>query len=396
MSIADRIAKATEKSSWIRAMFEEGERLRRIYGAENVFDFSLGNPVTEPPVELKQELIRIVTAETKGIHRYMSNSGYDSVREQIADFLTDTKHLPFTKDHIIMTVGAAGGINVALKALLDSGDEVIVLNPYFVEYTFYIENHGGAMKLVETKDDFHLDIEAIGQSITPRTKAIIVNSPNNPTGVVYKEDELRQLAGLLEAKGSQGQTIYLISDEPYGKIVYDSVVLPDLFALYKETISITSHSKDLALPGERIGYISVSPRAEDNKSLFDAMNFTNRILGFVNAPALMQRLVSGFQRVSVDLDDYKRKRDTLYDILTEAGFDAVRPEGAFYIFPKSPIPDDVEFVRQLQQNHVLAVPGVGFGRKGHFRLAYCIEMDTIERSRDAFIAVGELYGLRKR
>lgn len=395
MAIADRIAKATERSSWIRAMFEEGEKLRRIYGAENVFDFSLGNPVTEPPAALEQELIRIVTSGTKGMHRYMSNSGYEDVRQQVAEFLTERKHLPFTKDHIIMTVGAAGGINVTLKALLDLGDEVIVLNPYFVEYTFYIENHGGVMKLVETKEDFHLDLEAIAQAITPKTKAIIVNSPNNPTGVVYGEDELQQLAGLLEAKGAQGQTIYLISDEPYGKIVYDSVILPDLFALYKDTISITSHSKDLALPGERIGYISISPRIEDSNILFDAMNFTNRILGFVNAPALMQRLVGGFQRVSVDLDDYRAKRDALYSILMEAGFSAVKPEGAFYIFPKSPVPDDVEFVRQLQQNHVLAVPGIGFGRKGHFRLAYCIEMDTIQRSRDAFIKVGEFYGLRK-
>jgi aspartate aminotransferase len=395
MAIADRIAKATERSSWIRAMFEEGEKLRRIHGAENVFDFSLGNPVTEPPTALRQELIRIVSAETKGMHRYMSNSGYDDVRQQIADFLAESKQSPFTKDQIIMTVGAAGGINVTLKALLDEGDEVIVLNPYFVEYTFYIENHGGVMKLVETREDFHLDTEAIERAVTPNTKAIIVNSPNNPTGVVYREDELRQLAALLEARGAQGQTIYLISDEPYGKIVYDSVVLPDLFALYKDTISITSHSKDLALPGERIGYISISPRAEDSKSLFDAMNFTNRILGFVNAPALMQRLVAGFQKVSVDLDDYRAKRDALYGILVEAGFSAVKPEGAFYIFPKSPIPDDVEFVRQLQQNHVLAVPGVGFGRKGHFRLAYCIEMDTIKRSRDAFIKVGELYGLKK-
>lgn len=396
MGIADKIAKAMERSSWIRAMFEEGERLRNVYGPENVFDFTLGNPVAEPPEALKEELIRIVSADTKGIHRYMSNSGYDNVRQQIADFLTESKQAPFTKDLIIMTVGAAGGINVALKALLDPGDEVIVLNPYFVEYTFYIENHGGVMKLVETKEDFHLDIEAIGQAITPRTKAIIVNSPNNPTGVVYREDELRQFASLLETKGALGQTIYLISDEPYGKIVYDSIVLPNLFALYRNTISITSHSKDLALPGERIGYISVSPSAEDGKRLTDAMNFTNRILGFVNAPALMQRLVGGFQRLSVDLDDYRAKRDSLYGILMEAGFEAVKPEGAFYIFPKSPIPDDVEFVRQLQQHHVLAVPGVGFGRKGHFRLAYCIEMDTIQRSRDAFMKVGQEYRLRKR
>lgn len=395
MGISSRIAKLMENSSWIRAMFEESERLKRIYGAENIFDFTLGNPVAEPPAKLRSELIKIVTGDTRGIHRYMSNSGYEDVRQQIAEFQSQKSGLPFTKDHIIMTVGSAGGINVVLKSILDPGDEVIVPNPFFVEFMFYIENHGGEMRLVETGEDFHLDIAAIEQAITDKTKAIIINSPNNPTGVVYREGELRQLAGVLEERGRQGQRIYLISDEAYRKIIYNSVVLPDTFNIYEDTISVSSHSKDLALPGERIGYISVSPRIENDRSLIDAMIFANRILGFINAPALMQRLVGGLQRNSVDIEAYQAKRDLLYSILTEAGFSTIKPEGAFYMFPKSPIPDDIEFIRKLQENHVLAVPGIGFGRSGYFRLAYCVEMETIERSRDAFIKVGELYGLQK-
>lgn len=385
-----------ENSSWIRAMFEESERLKRIHGPENIFDFTLGNPVAEPPAKLRSELIKIVSGDTTGIHRYMSNSGYEDVRQEIAEFQAKKTHLPFTKDHIIMTVGSAGGINVVLKSILDPGDEVIVPNPFFVEFMFYIENHGGEMKLVETGEDFHLDVDAIEQAITERTKAIIVNSPNNPTGVVYKEDELHRLADVLNRRRQQGQRIYLISDEAYRKIIYDSAVLPDIFNIYGDTISVSSHSKDLALPGERIGYISISPRIPNDKSLIDAMIFANRILGFINAPALMQRLVAGLQMNSVDIKAYQAKRDALYNILIEAGFSTVKPEGAFYIFPKSPVSDDIEFIRKLQENHVLGVPGIGFGRKGYFRLAYCVEMDTIQRSREAFLKVGDLYRLRKR
>jgi aspartate aminotransferase len=395
MSISSRIAKLMENSSWIRAMFEESERLKRIHGPENIFDFTLGNPVAEPPAKLRSELIKIVSGDTTGIHRYMSNSGYEDVRQEIAEFQAKKTHLPFTKDHIIMTVGSAGGINVVLKSILDPGDEVIVPNPFFVEFMFYIENHGGEMKLVETREDFHLDVDAIEQAITERTKAIIVNSPNNPTGVVYKEDELHRLADVLNRRRQQGQRIYLISDEAYRKIIYDSAVLPDIFNIYGDTISVSSHSKDLALPGERIGYISISPRIPNDKSLIDAMIFANRILGFINAPALMQRLVAGLQMNSVDIKAYQAKRDALYNILIEAGFSTVKPEGAFYIFPKSPVSDDIEFIRKLQENHVLGVPGIGFGRRGYFRLAYCVEMDTIQRSREAFLKVGELYGLRK-
>lgn len=376
-------------SSWIRAMFEEGEKLKKQYGTENIFDFSLGNPITEPPQALREKLIRIVSSDAKGMHRYMSNSGYEDVREEIAKHHRETTDLPFTKDHIIMTVGSAGGLNVVLKSLLDPGDEVIVLCPYFVEFRFYIENHGGIMRLVDTKDDFHLDIEKIRASLSKKTKAIIVNSPHNPTGVVYNEAELRELAALLSEKASKGQRIHIIADEAYKKILYNGTILPNLFHIYDDTITITSHSKDLALPGERIGYIAISPHIKNARSLIDAAIFSNRILGFINAPAIMQRLVGGFQKNSVDILDYQKKRDVIYSILVEAGFDVVKPMGAFYVFPKSPIPDDVKFVRTLQQHHILTVPGVGFGRPGYFRLAYCVDIDMIERSRPYFKKVAD-------
>ena len=324
------------------------------------------------------------------MHRYMSNSGYEEVRKEIAAFHRENSRLPFTGDHIIMTVGSAGGINVTLKALLDPGDEVIVLSPFFVEFMFYIENHGGVMKLVETRADFHLDVDAIEKAITGRTKAIIINSPNNPTGVVYREEELKELVAVLEKMRDKGQRIFLISDEAYRKIVYDNIILPDVFNLYRDTITVFSHSKDLGLAGERIGYIGVSPLIED-QGLIDALIFANRILGFINAPALMQRLVGKYQKNSVDLGDYRLRRDAIHSILVEAGFDVDLPNGTFYIFPKSPIEDDVEFIKIMLQHRILAVPGIGFGRKGHFRIAYCVEMEMIERSREAFLEVGALF-----
>lgn len=384
MPISKRITELMKDSSWIRAMFEEGLRLKRIYGAENLFDFTLGNPIAEPPEAFKEELIKIVTSDAIGMHRYMSNSGYDEVREEIAQFQAEKTHLAFTRDHIIMTVGSAGGINVVLKSILDPGDEVIVPNPFFVEFMFYIQNHGGIMRLADTTEDFRLDTANIRRNITEHTKAIILNSPNNPTGAVYSEEELKELAHLLEEEKKKGQTIYLIADEAYGKIIYDGIRLPDVFNLYEDTIVVTSHSKDLGLAGERIGYIAISPRIKKGKVLIDAAIFANRILGFINAPALMQRVIGRFQKNSVDISDYQRKRDAVYDILVRTGFEVVKPQGAFYIFPKSPDPDDIRFVRKLQEHRVLAVPGVGFGKSGYFRLAYCVEMDTILQSGPCF------------
>jgi aspartate aminotransferase len=378
MPISKNIATLMKNSSWIRAMFEEGEKLKRKHGVENIYDFSLGNPITEPPEALKEELIRVASSDTKGMHRYMTNSGYDNVREEIARYQREITGLPFTRDHIVMTVGAAGGLNVVFKSILDPGDEVIVPCPFFVEFMFYIGNHGGIMKLVDTKDDFHLDIDKIKAAITKKTKAILINSPHNPTGTVYNEEELRELADLLHERSEKGQRIYIIADEAYKKHLYD------------DTITVTCHSKDLGLAGERIGYIAMSPRIKNVRSLIDATIFANRILGFINAPAIMQRVVAKFQRNSVDIMEYQKKRDAIYNILVESGFEVIKPLGAFYIFPKSPIPDDVLFVKTMLQHHILTVPGVGFGKPGYFRLAYCVNMDVIEKSRPYFKEVGEL------
>jgi len=371
-------------SSWIRAMFEEGEKMKKIYGPENILDFTLGNPITEPPKKLKEELVRIISSDAKGLHRYMTNSGYEFVRQEIADYYKQKTKLPFTQNNILMTVGAAGGLNVVFKALLDPGNEVIVPNPFFVEFMFYVGNHGGVLKPVDVKDDFHLDLNKIEAAINRHTKAILINSPNNPTGVVYNEEELKALADILRAKREKGHRIFLIADEAYKKLIYNGTVLPDVFSLYEDTISVTCHSKDLGLAGERIGYIAASPSIKNINPMLDAMIFSNRILGFINAPALMQRVVGKFQDTIIDITEYQRRRDAIYDILVESGFEVTKPLGAFYIFPKSPIPDDIQFVRELQKHHILGVPGIGFGKSGYFRLAYCVDMDVIERSRKYF------------
>ncbi len=385
MVISKSIAHSMTSSSWIRAMFEEGEKMKKMYGPENILDFTLGNPITEPPEAFREELVRLVSSDIKGMHRYMTNSGYEFVREEIADYYKEKTRLNFSRDNIVMTVGSAGAINVILKSILDPGDEVIVLNPYFVEFMFYIDNHRGKMKLVDTKDDFHLDTAKIEKAINRRTKAIIINSPNNPTGVVYDQEELRELAEVLRRRRAGGQRIFLISDEAYKRLIYDGAVFPDIFNIYEDTIAATSHSKDLGLAGERIGYIAASPSIENIKPLMDAMIFANRILGFINAPAIMQRLIGRFQNADIEIMEYQSRRDAIYNILIESGFEVTKPMGAFYIFPKSPIPDDIQFVRDLQKQHILGVPGIGFGKSGYFRLAYCVDMNVIERSREFFM-----------
>jgi len=389
MPISKNISTLMKNSSWIRAMFEEGEKLKKKHGVENIYDFSLGNPITEPPEALKEELIRVASSDEQGMHRYMTNSGYDDVREEVARYQRETTGLPYTKDNIVMTVGAAGGLNVVFKSILDPGDEVIVPCPFFVEFMFYIGNHNGVIKLVDTKDDFHLDIEKIKAAITRKTKAILINSPHNPTGAVYHEEELLELVDLLHERSKKGQRIYIVADEAYKKIIYNGTKLPNLPNLYDDTVIVTCHSKDLGLAGERIGYIAMSPRIKNVRSLIDATIFANRILGFINAPAIMQRVVAKFQRSSVDIMDYQKRRDAIYNILVESGFEVIKPEGAFYIFPKSPIPDDIQFVKTMLQHHILTVPGVGFGKPGYFRIAYCVTMDVIEKSRPFFKEVGE-------
>jgi aspartate aminotransferase len=381
-----------DQEGWTRRMFEEGIKIKKIFGVENVYDFSLGNPDTEPPEELQKALVETLSHPEKGMHRYMTNSGYETVREEISAYLRELYGLPFTLNHVFMTTGCAGGLNILLKSMLTRGDEVIVPSPFFWEFKNYIENYGGNIRFVRTKKDFQLDIEKIGKAITRKTKAILLNSPNNPTGAVYTEESLRSLAEFLNEKRAQGQDIYVISDDAYKKLIYDGIRMPNLFGLYDLVFSVTSHSKDLALAGERIGYIAISPRIQEYELMVSGLMISMRALGFVNAPALFQRIVGKFQKISVDIGEYEKKRDVLYEILMEAGFECVKPMGAFYMFPKSPVPDELEFIRTLQQEErIMAVPGRGFGKKGYFRIAYCVPMETILKSRDGFLRIGKRY-----
>ncbi len=384
MTIAGKIENFISKSSWIRKMFEEGARLKAEHGAENVFDFSLGNPDLLPPDNFKKVLTE--TLNDPGLnHRYMPNTGYPDVRKSVADYLTKEQQTPVTENEVIMTCGAAGALNVILKTVLDPGDEVIAQAPYFVEYGFYADNHGGVLKTASTNDDFTLNLDAIASAVTEKTKVVLINSPNNPTGQVYSEESLKQLGKLLTEKGKEiNRTIYLISDEPYRKIVFDGVQVPSLFTCYKETIVCTSYSKDISVPGERIGFLAVNPEAVYKNDLVNGIALANRILGFVNAPALMQRIMGQLQGVSVDISIYEKRKDLLCDGLSDCGYEFTRPAGAFYLFPKAPGGDDVKFVRTLQEELVLAVPGSGFGGPGYFRIAFCVGEDTIINAMPGF------------
>jgi aspartate aminotransferase len=386
-NIHDKIA----KSSWIRAMFEEGARLRQIHGADKVYDFSLGNPDYEPPAEVQTALRKYANGDEPGKHRYMSNAGYPDVREKIAQQISAESGLGLNQNHIIMASGAAGGLNVVLKSILNPGDEVIVLAPFFVEYLFYIENHGGKPVVVPTNpNNFEPSLEALEKNITPRCKAVILNSPNNPTGVIYREETLRQLADLLACKEQKYQSeILVISDEPYSKIVYDQAEVPQILKIFKHSVIVNSYSKSLAIPGERIGYIAVNPAIADVELFVNGMIFAHRTLGFVNAPALFQKVVGDSLDAAVDTEEYKRRRDFLYEQLTALGYFCVKPEGAFYLFPRSFIPDDIEFTKRALKYNLLLVPGTGFGCPGHFRIAYCVDFQTIQNSIPAFKALAE-------
>ncbi len=388
--ISDKMVGFMERSSWIRKMFEQGAKLKAQYGADRVCDFSLGNPDLSPPEEFYSALERWAMDRTPGIHSYMPNAGYPEVRQKIAEEVEQAHMvLPLVED-VIMTVGAAGGLNIIFKALLNPGDEVIVPRPFFVEYGFYVDNHGGVLRPVDCKRDFSLDLKAIESAITEKTKAVLINSPNNPSGVIYDEDSIKELATLLtRASEKAGQNIFLISDEPYRKLVFSGATVPPLMKHYRNTIVTTSFSKDLSIPGERIGYVALHPEAQGREMIQGAMTLANRILGFVNAPALMQRVVGDSLHAKVDCSVYERRRDLFAEILSDAGLEFTMPKGAFYFFPVSPIPDDTEFVRMLQEELILAVPGTGFGLPGHFRLAFCVDDAVIERSRDGFKRVME-------
>ena len=397
MAISKKVKNALNGASWVRRMFEEGEGLKKLYGEENIFDFSLGNPNLEPPASLKKALKALADCPVPGMHRYMPNSGYSDTRKTIAEYLKEESGLPFDEKHVVMTVGAAGGLNVVLKAILDEGDEVIVPSPYFMEFKFYIENCSGEIRLVETNGDFSLNLKEIEKAIGAKTKAILINSPNNPTGVVYDQASFEKLGELLKKKSQEiGKTLYLVTDEAYRRIVFDHIQLPIAFRHYPHTIRVTSHSKDLSLPGERIGYVAVHPLCEEIDELISAIVFANRTLGFVNAPALMQRLVAPLQRNSVNIREYEEKRDLFYNALTSFGYEVVKPQGAFYLFPKAPIEDDVVFVKELQSKKILTVPGRGFGKPGYFRIAYAVNKKVIEGALPGFKEVAEKFGAGKR
>ncbi len=385
MAVSKKIEGMITKSSWIRKMFEDGIRLKQQFGAENVFDFSLGNPNVPPPPELKKALLEVARDERPGVHAYMPNAGFLETRAAVASKLSRDHGVKLSADHVIMTCGAAGALNVILKTVLDPGDEVIVPAPYFVEYQSYVDNHNGVIRLVKSKEDFSLDLWAVAEAITEKTKAVLINTPNNPTGRVYDEASIRALASLLEDKGKKFErAIHLISDEPYDKIVYDGMKVPSLLKAYRHSLIANSYSKTLSIPGERIGFIAVNPAIDSLDLLLGGLVMCNRTLGFVNAPAFIQRVLPKVLDVEVNVAEYQRKRDLLCDGLAACGYEFTKPEGAFYLFPKSPIADDVEFVRALQKKNILTVPGSGFGAPGYFRIAYCVEDKTIVNSLKGF------------
>jgi aspartate aminotransferase len=385
MSISVKIRDSIQKSSWIRKMFEEGNARKAKYGPENVFDFSLGNPNLEPPECFKDVLKSLIHESDPGQHGYMPNAGFLETRQAVADYLNVLNIPTFTPDDIVMTVGAGGGLNVVLKTILNPGDEVVIPKPYFVEYDFYVDNHQGKVRTVPTHSDFSLDLNAIEGAFGKKTKAVLINTPNNPTGKVYGKDELEGLGDLLSHwSKKQGELIYLISDEPYRKIVYDGIQVPGIFEFYHESFVVSSFSKDISLPGERIGYVAVNPNISDREVVGAGLVLSNRILGFVNAPAIMQRAIARVMDQCVDVSLYQKKRDLLCDGLAGCGYDITKPEGAFYLFPKAPIEDDAAFVSALQEENILTVPGSGFGGPGYFRIAYCVDDETIKNSIPGF------------
>ena len=382
MPIAEKMVKMVEVSSIIKKMFEEGARLKALHGSENVFDFSLGNPDVPPPAEFKKVLRELVNSDSLN-HGYTPGAGHPHVRKAVADYLGSENGMEFTPDLIVMTVGAAGALNDVFKALVNPGEEILVPSPYFIGYDQYAFLADIALKTVPTDADFHLNPAAIEAAITEKTRVMLINSPNNPTGAIYSAAELAALGDALKRAGSKfGKRIYLISDEPYRKIAYD-IEVPSVFKCYPHTIMISSYSKELSVAGERIGYLAVHPDAEDAQLVAGASAAINT-MHCVNAPSMAQLAVAQLQGISVDVSIYRRRRDLLCRGLSEAGYEFNVPEGAFYLFPKSPISDDVKFVNLLKEELILAIPGIGFGAPGYFRLSYAVPDSTIERSLAGF------------
>ena len=393
--IAEKMQNMVKNSSAIRAMFEEGNRLAKIYGSENVFDFSLGNPNVPAPQAVKDAIIEILNEEDPvALHGYTnSNAGYEDVREAVAASLNERFGTAFAGKNIVMTVGAAGGLNVALKILLNPGDEVITFAPYFGEYRSYTANFDGVLVAISPNtEDFQPKLDEFEAKITAKTKAVIVNTPNNPTGVVYSEETIKKMAAIMEAKQKEfGTDIYLISDEPYRELAYDGVEVPYLTKYYANTIVGYSFSKSLSLPGERIGYLVIPDEASDSADLISAASVATRILGFVNAPTLQQKMVVKCLNEQTDISYYDRNRETLYNGLKECGFTCIKPEGAFYLFVKSPVENEKEFCEAAKKYNILIVPGSSFGCPGYVRMAYCVAYDTIVNALPKFKELAKEY-----
>ena len=393
--ISKKMENMVANSSAIRAMFEEGNRLAKIYGAENVFDFSLGNPNVPAPESVKKAIIELLNEEDPVVlHGYTnSNAGYEDVRQAVAESLNKRFGTAFSSRNITMTVGAAGGLNVILKALLNPGDEVVVFAPYFGEYRSYVNNYDGVLvEVPPNTSDFQPKLDEFEEKITAKTRAVIVNTPNNPTGVVYSEETIKKMAAVMERKQEEfGTDIYLISDEPYRELAYDGVEVPYLTKYYANTIVGYSYSKSLSLPGERIGYLVIPDEAADSGNLISAANVATRILGFVNAPTLQQKVVKACLDEKTDISFYNRNRETLYNGLKDLGFECIKPEGAFYLFVKSPSADEKEFCAAAKKYNILLVPGSSFGCPGYVRIAYCVAYETIVNSLPKFAQLAEEY-----
>ncbi|MDR2797451.1 MAG: pyridoxal phosphate-dependent aminotransferase [Treponema sp.] len=391
MPIAGSIREALGSASLIRKMFEEGNQLKKHYGADKVFDFSIGNPDIEPPPAFHRVFIKLAKEDKKGSHGYMPNGGYPEVREALAGKVSREQGVTLDGSHIVMAVGAAGGLNVVFKAILNPGDEVIVSRPYFMEYKAYVSNHGGRLVEVDTLPDFNLNIPAIKEGLSEKTAAVLINSPHNPTGRIYPAKTIAELAELLQSWGNHsGRLPYLIADEPYREIAY-TLPVPSILSEYSESVVVNSYSKSLSLPGERIGYIAVSPTIHDKDEVLNALVYTTRILGFVNAPALMQRIVAELTLARVDVTVYARRRDAFKQVLDAAGIAYAEPEGAFYLFCQVPKGDDRAFVDHLKQYRILGVPGSGFGKPGWIRFAYCVDEKLIQASGAAFMKAMETW-----
>lgn len=392
--ISEKMLGFVKNSSAIRAMFEEGKKMAAIYGAENVYDYSLGNPSVEPPKRVKEAIVEVLEEDDPNlVHGYMLNAGYEDVRKKVADSLNQRFETAFDADNILMTVGAAGGLNVILKTLLNPGEEVIVFAPFFGEYTNYVKNYDGELVVIspDTKT-FQPNLKEFAEKISEKTKAVIINTPNNPTGVVYSEKTIMALAEIMyKAQDAFGTSIYLIADEPYRELAYDGVEVPYLTKYYENTIVGYSYSKSLSLPGERIGYLVIPSEADEAEDIKAAASVANRILGFVNAPSLMQRAVAKCLEEKTDVAAYDKNRKLLYEKLVEYGYSCVKPEGAFYLFVKALEEDDAAFAAKAKEFHLLLVPGSAFGCPGYVRLAYCVSTEMIERSLPAFKELARAY-----